>query len=138
MKFWPLIWSGVARKPGRSVLIFLQVCVAFALFGVLQGLQSGVERLIDQVRADVLVVHGKLALFDPLPLALLERIKSVPGVAVVAPVELFQASYQTPDKKVGVVAVRPDEGWLSAFTFTIAPEAAVAFRRNRTAAATTC
>ena len=35
MKFLPLIWSGIWRKPGRTTLIFLQVCVAFALFGVL-------------------------------------------------------------------------------------------------------
>ena len=28
MRFLPLIWSGIWRKPGRSVLIFLQVSVA--------------------------------------------------------------------------------------------------------------
>ena len=89
MKFLPLIWSGIWRAPGRSVLIFLQVCVAFALFGVLQGLKTGVEQLIGQTRADVLLVHGSLALFDPLPLALLEQIKSIPGVKVAVPVELF-------------------------------------------------
>jgi len=133
MKFLPLIWSGIWRKPGRTVLIFLQVCVAFVLFGVLQGLQSGVERLIGEARADVLVVHGSLALFDPLPLALLEGIESIPDVKVAVPVELFQAMYQTPAQKVGVVAVRPSEGWLSAFTFTIAPEYVAAFQKNRSA-----
>jgi putative ABC transport system permease protein len=134
MKFLPLIWSGVWRKPGRTVLIFLQVCVAFALFGVLQGLKSGVEQLIAQARADVLLVHGSLALFDPLPLALLERIKAVPGVKVAIPVELFQATYQKPDQKVGVVAVRPDADWVSAFSFTVPPAYLEAFRKTRTAA----
>jgi putative ABC transport system permease protein len=134
MKFLPLVWSGIWRKPGRTVLIFLQVCVAFALFGVLQGLKTGVEQLISQTRADVLLVHGSLALFDPLPLSLLEQIKSVPGVKVVSPVELFGATYQSPDQKLGVVAVRPVEGWLSAFSFTIAPQYVEAFRRLRTAA----
>ena len=52
MRFVPLIWSGIWRKPGRSILIFLQVSVAFALFGVLQGMKSGVEHLIGQARAD--------------------------------------------------------------------------------------
>jgi putative ABC transport system permease protein len=134
MKFIPLIWSGIWRKPGRAVLIYFQVCVAFALFGVLQGLQTGVEHLIAQTRADVLLVHGNLALFDPLPLALLERIKAVPGVKVVVPVELFGATYQNPTQQLGVVAVRPEEGWLSAFTFSIAPEYVATFRRLRTAA----
>jgi putative ABC transport system permease protein len=132
MKFLPLIWSGIWRKPGRTVLIFLQVSVAFALFGVLQGLQTGVEHLIAEARADVLIVHGSLSLIDPLPLSLLERIKSVPGVKVVIPVELFGAIYQNPGQKLGLVAISPDEGWLSAFTFTIAPEYAAALRKIRT------
>jgi putative ABC transport system permease protein len=132
MRFLPLIWSGIWRKPGRTVLIFLQVSVAFALFGVLQGLKTGVEHVIRDTRADLLLVHGSLGLMDPLPLGLLERIKSVPGVKVVVPVELFGAIYQNPSQKLGVVAIRPDEGWLSAFTFTMAPEAVAALRRIRT------
>jgi putative ABC transport system permease protein len=134
MKFLPLIWSGIWRKPGRTVLIFLQVSVAYALYGELQGLKSGVEHLIGQARADVLIVHGSLSLIDPLPLSLLQGIKSVPGVKVVIPVELFGATYQNPSQKLGVVAIRPDEGWLSAFTFTIAPEYVAAFRKLRTGA----
>jgi len=132
MKFLPLVWSGIWSKPGRTVLIFLQVCVAFALFGVLQGLKTGVERTIGESRADLLLVHGSLGFMDPLPLALLEQIKSVPGVKAVIPVELFGAIYQNPSQKLGMVAVRPDEGWLSVFTFTVAPDAAEAFRRTRT------
>jgi putative ABC transport system permease protein len=134
MKFLPLIWSGIWRKPGRAILIFLQVSVAFALFGVLQGLKTGVEHVISQARADLLLVHGSLGLVDSLPLGLLEQIKSVAGVKVVAPVELFMAIYQDPGNKLGVVAIRPDEGWLSAFTYTIAPEYVAALRRTRTGA----
>jgi putative ABC transport system permease protein len=132
MKFLPLIWSGIWRKPGRTILIFLQVSVAFALFGILQGLKSGVEHLIGEARADVLIVHGSLSLIDPLHLSLLETIKSVPGVKVVIPVELFGAIYQNPSQKLGVVAISPDEGWLSAFTFTTAPEYVAALRKIRT------
>jgi putative ABC transport system permease protein len=134
MKFLPLIWSGIWRKPGRAILIFLQVSVAFTLFGVLQGLKSGVEHVINQARADLLLVHGSLSMADPLPLNLLEQIKSIPGVKVVVPVELFMAVYQDPGNKLGVVAIRPDEGWVSAFTFTIAPEYVAALRRTRTGA----
>jgi putative ABC transport system permease protein len=132
MRFLSLIWSGIWRKPGRTNLIFLQVSVAFALFGVLQGLKTGVEHLIGEARADLLLVHGGLGLVDPLPLALLEGIKTVPGVKVVAPVELFGAIYKNPSQKLGIVAIRPDEGWLSAFTFTIAPDQVAALRTMRT------
>src|SRR6266702_2215274 len=134
MKFLPLGWLGIWRKPGRTFLIFLQVSVAFALFGVLQGMKTGVEHVIAETRADLLLVHGSLSLMDSLPLGLLERIKSVPGVKVVAPVELFGAIYQKPSQKVCVVAIRPDEGWLSAFTYTIAPEYVATFGKIRTGA----
>src|ERR1700716_2420486 len=117
MKYLPLIWSGIRRKPRRTILIFLQVCVAFALFGVLQGLKTGVEHLISEARADLLLVHGRLSLMDSLPLGLLERIRSVPGVKAVVPVELSGGIYQTPTQKVGIVAIQPDDGWLAAFTF---------------------
>src|SRR5262245_1777149 len=134
MKFLPLIWSGIWRKPGRSILIFLQVSVAFALFGVLQGMKSGVDRLISQARADLLLVHSSLGLVDSVPLGLFERIRSVPGVKVVVPVELSGGAYQKPTQGIGVVAIRPDEGWLSAFTYTAAPEHVAAFKATRTGA----
>jgi putative ABC transport system permease protein len=86
LKFLPLIWSGISRKPGRTVLIFLQVSVAFALFGVLQGMKTGVEHVVGETRADLLLVHGSLSLIDPLPIGLLKQIESLPGVKVVIPV----------------------------------------------------
>jgi putative ABC transport system permease protein len=134
MKFLPFVWSGLWRKPGRTVLIFLQVSVAFALFGMLQGLKSGAEHLVREARADLLLVHGSLGLADALPLSLLEQIKAVPGVQVVAPVELFLATYQKPDQRMVAVAIPPVEGWPSAFTFAISPQTLEAFRRTRTAA----
>jgi len=36
VKYVPLIWLGIWRKPGRTALVILQVALAFALFGVLQ------------------------------------------------------------------------------------------------------
>jgi putative ABC transport system permease protein len=135
MRFLPLIWSGLWRKPGRTILIFLQVAVAFALFGVLQGLKTGVEQLIASARADLLIVHSRASLImDGLPLGLIEQIRSVPGVRVVIPVELTGAIYQKPTERLGVVAVRPDANWQDAFTFHLSPEADAGFRTTRTGA----
>jgi len=134
VKYLPLIWSGLWRKPGRTVLIFLQVSVAFALFGVLQGLKTGVAHAVAAARADLLIVHSRLSLImQPLPYALLEQIRTVPGVKVAVPVELTQGTYQKPDQGVGVVALTPEQDWPAAFTFTIAPEYLAAFRKSRTA-----
>jgi len=133
MKFLPLIWAGLRRKPGRTILIFLQVTVAFALFGVLQGLKTGVEHAVAAARGDLLLVHGRQG-WQPIPLGLLETIKSVPGVKIVIPVEIFMATYQRPTEKLAVVAVAPEKGWEGAFTFTIAPEHLAAFAKTHTGA----
>lgn len=134
MRFIPLIWSGLWRNPGRTILIFLQVGVALSLFGMLQGLKTGIEHAILEARADVLIVHSSLGLGDSLPLSYLEQIKAVPGLKVVDPVELFMAAYQNPSQRIGVVAVNPADGWLSAFTFQVTPEFAAAFQKTRTGA----
>ena len=134
MKYLPLIWSGLWRKPGRTILIFLQVSVAFALFGVLQGLKTGVTHAVAAARADLLIVHSRLSyIMQPLPLGLLEQIRTVPGVKVAIPVELSGGTYQKPTQGIGIVAVSPEPDWPTAFTYTIAPEYVAAFRKSRTA-----
>lgn len=138
MKYLPLIWSGIWRKPGRTVLIFLQVSVAFVLFGVLQGLKTGIEHAVEAARADLLIVHSRQDfIFSGLPLGLLEQIRSVPGVKLAEPVELFGSYYQKPENGLLIVAVRPDKNWTDAFTFNVAPEQLAAFAKSRTAALVT-
>ena len=137
MKYLPLVWSGIWRKPGRTVLIFLQVAVAFMLFGVLQGLKTGIQHAVDEARADLLLVHTRQSLFSPLPLALVEQIRKVPGVKAAVPVELAGAWYQKTDNGVLIVAVGTDGDWTDAFTFNIAPQYLAAFNSHRTAALVT-
>lgn len=52
MKYLPLLWAGVWRKPGRTVLLGLQILCAFALFGLLQGLNSSVKKFIADAHRD--------------------------------------------------------------------------------------
>jgi putative ABC transport system permease protein len=135
VRFLPLFWSGIWRKPGRTALIFFQVSVAFALFGMLQGLKTGVDHAAAAARADLLIVHSRLSfLAAPLPAGSLDQIKSVPGVELVVPVDIFGATYQKPTQRLGVVAISLVKDWPSAFTFTIAPEYIAAFQKLRTAA----
>ena len=135
MKYLPLVWSGIWRKPGRTILIFLQVTVAFVLFGVLQGLKTGVQHAVDAARADLLIVHSRQDfLFSPLPLGLLAQIRSVPGVKAAIPVELSGGYYQKQENGMGIVSVLAEKGWTDAFTFAIAPQYLAAFASTRTAA----
>jgi putative ABC transport system permease protein len=135
MRFIPLFWSGIWRKPGRTLLIFFQVSVAFALFGMLQGLKTGTDHAVARARGDLLIVHSRLSyLAEPLPAGLLEQIKSAPGVKLAVPVDIFFATYQKPDQGLGVVAIGLDGDWSSAFTYSIPPEYLAALKSHRTGA----
>jgi putative ABC transport system permease protein len=117
VKYLPLIWSGVWRKPGRTVLVLLQVAVAFALFGVLQGMKTGVDRAVANTRADVLFVGAADIGGTPLPLSYLERLDSIPGMKSVSFADGFLGTYQRPNQPVYVLAIQPTKLWL-----TLTPE----------------
>lgn len=108
VKFIPLIWAGILRKRSRSILILLQVVVAFALYGVLQGLTSGINHAIAATHADRLYVGSKLDLGNPLPVSILEWLKTVPGVLGVAPRLQFGATYQRPEQGLPICATDVD------------------------------
>jgi putative ABC transport system permease protein len=113
VKYLPLIWSDVWRKPGRTALIFLQVMIAFALFGVLQGLRTGTETAIANTRADVLSVRAAVRGGAALPRAVLEHLRDVPGVRYVTFVDTLQGTYQKPNQSVSVLAIDADPVWLT-------------------------
>jgi putative ABC transport system permease protein len=108
MKFIPLIWAGLRRKLSRSILILAQVIIAFTLFGVLQGLTSGINHAIATTHPDRLYVGSKMNLGVPVPIAIVDWVKSVPGVIGIAPRYQFGASYQRPTQGVGICATDVD------------------------------
>jgi len=136
VKFLPLIWLGIRRKPVRTALIFLQVTVAFALFGVLQGMKTGVDEAIAKVRADVLFTGPRVQGEAPLPLADLGRLESIPGVRQVSYADGFLGTYQKPTQLVFALAIDPSDLWstLDPDLFEVLPKDLDALRRTRTGA----
>jgi putative ABC transport system permease protein len=134
VKYLPLIWSGMRRQPVRTALIFLQVCVAFALFGVLQGMKSGMDRAIANVRADVLYVGQAVVGGARLAIAELNRLQAVPGVETVSFNDGMLASYQKPTQQVYVLAIPPSDFFrtVEPEIFTIQPADLEALRKTRT------
>lgn len=134
MKYLPLIWSGMWRRPVRTALIFLQVCVAFALFGVLQGMKSGMDRAIANVRADVLYVSPAVVGGARLQIAELNRLRSVPGVKTVSFNDGMLTFYQKPTQSVYVLAIPPTDFFrtVEPAVFTIQSKDLKALRKART------
>jgi putative ABC transport system permease protein len=100
MKYLFLIWSGIWRKRTRAVLILLQVTIAFTLFGVLQGLNTGIKQAIAKAHADRMYVLSRVSGGDALPLSLLSEIQRVPGVVAVSFQSGLGGIYQNPDQQI--------------------------------------
>jgi putative ABC transport system permease protein len=108
MKYLPLIWAGIWRKRGRALLLLLQIVSAFTLFGLLQGLNSGIKQAIAKTHGDRLYIGSSVSLGgDLLPLALLSRIQSVAGVRYASPRINLPGNYQKPGQLVLVVGADP-------------------------------
>jgi len=108
VKFIPLVWAGIWRKRSRAILILAQVIIAFALFGVLQGLVKAVDHAIASAHVDRLYVGSKLQLGFPLPISTVEYLKTVRGVTAVAPRYQFGATYQRAGQGVPISATDVD------------------------------
>lgn len=135
MKYLPLIWSGIWRKPGRAVLMFLQVTVAVALFGVLQGLKGGVDQAVAESRADLLVVRSREPFSDSLPIAWLKQIQAIPGVRLAFAQDGFDASYRLPTQRISVNVLPADATWAAIGPeLSISKAAVSAFSHTRTGA----
>jgi hypothetical protein len=81
MKFLPLMWAGIWRKPARAILTLLSVVNAFLLFGILQGFASGLDHAVAETHADMLLSFSRISQIEPLPVAEADQIKLVPGCA---------------------------------------------------------
>jgi putative ABC transport system permease protein len=94
MKFFPLLWAGLWRKRTRTVLTLLSVVIAFLLFGLLQGVNSWLSNALAETRVNRLYTVSRISYIEPLPLAYLTQIESVPGVERVAYFNWFGGYYQ--------------------------------------------
>jgi putative ABC transport system permease protein len=101
LKYFPLVWSGLWRRPARTIFTLLSIAVAFILFGILSGVDAGFAHTLEASRLDRLFTDSRFA--APMPLSYAEQIARVPGVAVVAPRSGLFGYYQDPKNFVFVL-----------------------------------
>lgn len=132
MKFLPLIWSGLRRKPVRTILSFLCVFTAFLLFGLLNGVTAGFDHAMDHyTSATRLRTQNRVNIMTWLPLAYLQTIENIPGVTGVAYNVVFGAYFQDPRNSISAVAMDPDR-LSTMYPNVILPRAQrLAFSRDR-------
>lgn len=134
MKYLPLVWAGIWRKRGRAILTLLSIVNAFLIFGLLQGLASGIDNVAKESTAAVLMTTSKVSLIEPLPMGHAAQIRNVPGVTAVTPMVIFTGTYRSPTQYVPAIAVKVDD-YLAVYpNVKVSPQAREAMRQTRNGA----
>ncbi len=134
MKYLSLVWSGMWRRRMRAALILLQVTIAFTLFGVLQGLDTGIKQAIAKAHANRMYVLSRVSSGDSLPFGLLSQIQQVPGVVTVSYENGIGGTYQRPDQQISADGVDPASFARIFSEIVIPPSQLDALTRTRTGA----
>ena len=82
MKYLPLVWAAIMRKPVRAVLTLLSVMIAFTLFGLTIGMNATFEAVQAAARDNRIYTIPRFAGgMTPLPLAVTRQIAQIRGVS---------------------------------------------------------
>lgn len=130
MRFLPLVWAALRRKPVRSILVFLSVTVAFTLFGLMIGLNATLELVLSRAHADRVWVGTR---FDnaAFPIAVGKRVAGLPGVKSSTVMNYLPGYIGDPKNRIFVLVVDGEYGRIYA-DWGITPQqwAMVARQRN--------
>ena len=82
MKYFPLVWAALRRKPTRAMVTLLSVTVAFTLFGLMVGLNATFNLVEQRARADRIFSSPRFDYVSGMPIAVAHQIARMPGVKV--------------------------------------------------------
>jgi putative ABC transport system permease protein len=133
MRFLPLVWAGLWRRPGRSILTGLCILTAFLLLGLLEGVNAGFAKAIEDAHRDLLVTNTRVRGGAPMPISAMTGIQRIPGVVEVAPRAYFMGSHgePVPQNMVAALATDPAPFFRVRPGFTVAEGGLHAMRENR-------
>jgi putative ABC transport system permease protein len=128
MKYLPLVWASIMRKPTRAILTLLSVMLAFTLFGLTIGMNATFAKVQADARDDRIFAFARFG--GSVPIALERQIESMPGVEKVASSNFVGGYIQEPKNRVFVVMM--DENIPKVLPeYPITPEQWQMIRANR-------
>jgi putative ABC transport system permease protein len=117
MKYLFLIWNGLWRRPMRTSLTLISAIIAFLLFGILTGIDSGIRHMVDLAHIDRLI-SGNPGLL-PMPLSYVPQVEKLSGVATVTYANAMAGTYKMPANRLFVYAIDADR-YFSIYPETVA------------------
>ena len=107
MTWLSLVRTGLWRKPTRTVLTALSLTVAFVLFMLLRALDAAFTGGVSVPGVQRLLVDARYAMTDNLPLAAVQTVREIPGVAEATQMSWFGGYYQDPAHAFAKAPVDP-------------------------------
>jgi putative ABC transport system permease protein len=108
VKYLPLVWKNVWRRPFRTTITLLVIVVSFMLFGGLMTVRAAFSLGVDLLGQDRLIVIHKVSIIQPLPVSYQSRIAVTEGVEAVTHNTWFGGVYQDPSNFFAQIAVEPE------------------------------
>ena len=99
--------ANLFRKKTRTILTLLSVIMAFLLFGLLQSLDHIFSAGADFVGVTRLVTQARVSFTSPLPISMLPKLESVPGVERVGYSQWFGGVWHEQNQQLFMFAVDP-------------------------------
>jgi putative ABC transport system permease protein len=131
VKYLPLVWAALRRKPTRTLLTCFSIATAFFLFGALQGINVGIEQVKKLTSVSHLIVMSRVNQNAPMPLAHAAQIASIPGVTAVAPFNVLIGSYQRPTNPLIIIGTDLDAMLAISTDLKVTPAQVEVMRRTR-------
>jgi putative ABC transport system permease protein len=107
LKFLPLFFGSLRRKPIRTGLTIASIIVAFLLFGLLKTMQGALAMGADLAGIDRLATMHKVSLIQQFPLSYLNRIRGVEGVVAATSFNWFGGIYQDERNQLSAMTTEP-------------------------------
>ena len=110
MKYLPLVWAAIMRKPARAILTLLSVMIAFTLFGLTIGMNATFAAV--QAAAKDNRIYTNLRFFGAatgMPIALVHEIERIPGVAEVGYINGIPAYHGDPKNRLFVAMLSDND-----------------------------
>ena len=132
MKYLPLLWANLRRKPLRTTLTFASVVIAFLLFGLLEAVNYALTGGANLAGQDRLVTQHHVSIILSLPGNYLTRIRGVDGVRTATSENWFGGFFQDERNQITSYAV-DHESFFDVYPEYAPPEAQLkTWRTNRT------
>jgi putative ABC transport system permease protein len=122
MKYLPLFFANLGRRPVRTSLTVASIVVAFLLFGLLKTMEGALSLAADLAGVDRLATMHKVSMIQTFPISYVNRIRGVDGVVEATPFVWLGGTYQNERNQLSAQGTDP-ETFLEVYPeYALAPE----------------